>query len=112
MSAYKEAPAPKFEPDDDLAIRARILREAERIITQDRQDQYGNAENCFEDIAGLWTVYFNRTFTADDVAIAMVLLKVARIKANPAHNDSYVDAAGYVALGGEIVAAALRKVEL
>ena len=32
----------------------------------------------------------------------MVLLKVARIKGNAQHADSWVDIAGYSALGGEI----------
>jgi hypothetical protein len=32
----------------------------------------------------------------------MVLFKIARIKANPDHVDSYVDAAGYLAIAGEI----------
>jgi hypothetical protein len=32
----------------------------------------------------------------------MALMKLARMKANPAHVDSAVDLAGYAAIGGEI----------
>jgi hypothetical protein len=32
----------------------------------------------------------------------MTLFKIARIKGNPTHVDSYVDAAGYLAIAGEI----------
>jgi hypothetical protein len=32
----------------------------------------------------------------------MMLLKVARIKGNTRHLDSWLDAAGYAAIGGEI----------
>lgn len=86
----------------DVPVRAQILREAETVITKNRQDQYGNAEDCFGDIAALWTTYFRRTFTAHDVAMAMVLMKVARIKANPKHRDSTLDAIGYLALADEM----------
>ncbi len=82
--------------------RVTVLREAERVITQDRRDQYGAAEDCFADIAALWTTYTRRTFTAHDVAVMMALLKVARIKSNPGHADNYVDLLGYGALAAEL----------
>ena len=91
-------PAPAAAP-----ARAQILREAETVITKNRHDQYGSAEDCFGDIAALWTTYFRRTFSAHDVAMAMTLLKIARTKANPKHRDSYVDIAGYCSLAAEMV---------
>ena len=42
------------------------------------------------------------TVNGFDIAIMMTLFKIARIKGNPDHVDSYVDAAGYLALAGEI----------
>lgn len=89
--------------DGRASVRVTALREAEQVITKDRQDQYGDAEDCFGDIAALWTTYKRVTFTAHDVAVMMALLKVARIKANPQHNDSYVDGAAYLALAAEMI---------
>ena len=44
------------------------------------------------------------SFTSLDVAMMMTLLKVARIRSGTATDDSFVDAAGYIACGGEIAA--------
>ena len=38
-----------------------------------------------------------------DVAVMMTLLKLARIKSNPRHQDNWVDGCGYLACGGELV---------
>ena len=37
-----------------------------------------------------------------DVAIIMALVKIARLAASPGHEDSWIDLAGYAALGAEI----------
>jgi hypothetical protein len=41
-------------------------------------------------------------FNGFDIAMMLTLFKIARIKGNPDHVDSYVDAAGYLAIAGEI----------
>ena len=85
------------------ALRVQVLRDAERTITKDRQDQYGSAEDCFGMIAGMWSAYLGQPVTGFDVAQLMTLLKVARSKANPGHQDNQVDACGYQALAAEMV---------
>lgn len=82
--------------------RSDILAAAHHCITQDRQDQYGDAEDSFGLIAAYWSAHLDAHVSAHDVAVMMVLLKLARARANPAHADSYVDAAGYSAIAGEI----------
>lgn len=82
--------------------RAEILDTAKGYVTQDRAATHGDAERNFETIAALWSAYAEHPFTATDVAVMMTLLKCARIKANPAHLDSWIDGAGYLACGGEI----------
>ena len=47
-------------------------------------------------------VYKGVEFTANDVAMMMALLKIARIRTGTATDDSYVDLAGYAACGAEI----------
>lgn len=82
--------------------RSEILTEAQKVITKDRQDQYGKPENCFKAIADYWGLYLRCHLDPKDVAMMMVLLKVARNDANPSHTDNYVDICGYAALAGEM----------
>ena len=74
---------------------------AKEIITVDRQNQYGEVENNFQVIADLWSIWRNDTFTKEDVAIMMILLKVARMK-HQMKADSIIDVIGYAALCGEL----------
>lgn len=85
--------------------RGSVLNEAHRVITQDRQDQYGNAEDSFKLIAELWSPWLGITVSGYDVAMMMALLKVARARGNPGQLDNFVDGAGYLALAAEQVAA-------
>jgi hypothetical protein len=82
--------------------RVEILDTAKEYVTKDRADTHGDAESNFGLIAMYWSAHLDAYVGPEDVAIMMTLLKLARAKANPAHIDSYVDAAGYLALGGEI----------
>lgn len=80
----------------------------------DRGLNYGKPENNFKRIADLWNVHLiNRyaesstagelpTLDPHDVAMMMVLMKVARLENTPEHLDSWVDIAGYAACGGEL----------
>lgn len=91
--------------------RSEILEEAAKIVTTDREEQYGSPENNFEVIAALWDEYllarryfkgFRFKITAHDVAIMMCLLKIARIATGQPKADNYIDLAGYTACAGEI----------
>ena len=82
--------------------RADILAEASRIVTTDRNNQYGEPEELFDQIAAYWAFHLGHPVTAYDVAVMMGLMKCARMRANPAHRDSAVDACGYLAIAGEL----------
>lgn len=82
--------------------RNEILENAARIVSGDRDKQYGNPENSFTEIGSLWSAYLGREVTPLDVAIMMSLMKIARIKTGNFKEDSYIDACGYLACGGEI----------
>ena len=82
--------------------RKDILDAAAACVLSDREQQYGAPEDVFPVIAGLWSVYLDRTVKPHDVAAMMVLLKVARLAGNPAHADTWTDIAGYAACGGEL----------
>jgi hypothetical protein len=81
---------------------AEIARHAADLVSGDRNASHGEAHVNFENIRALWSAYLDRELTAVDVALMMVLLKVARTKAGRHNPDDYVDAVGYAALAGEL----------
>lgn len=84
------------------ATRKTILDAAATCVCKERNDQYGEPEDCFQDIANLWAAYKGVDFDPFDVAMMMSLLKVARAKANPQHTDNYIDLCGYGSIAGEL----------
>jgi len=90
--------------------RSEVLREAEKCVCGNREDDYGNPEDNFANISILWTDWLRIRFgaykhvllNAEDVAIMMVLLKIARIGSGIYKADNYVDGAGYLACASEI----------
>lgn len=89
--------------------RAEVLQQAEKCVCGKREQDYGSPENNFTLIAMLWSVYTGNTYTAEDVAMMMALLKVARIKSGTGTADSFVDLAGYAACAAEISTEVKRK---
>lgn len=90
--------------------RPEILDTAKKCVCGQREQDYGSPENNFQIIADLWSAYYGKKFTALDVSMMMTLLKIARIRTGTATEDSFVDAAGYIACGGEI--ATLRETKI
>lgn len=105
-----------------------ILAEADRIINGERNEQYGEPEDCFASIAAYWNKFLSAQvlrvleetrFDNDkyipsevwdknyliidkhDVAMMMILLKVARTNGTK-KKDNYVDIAGYAALAARM----------
>ena len=81
-----------------------ILGEALKIINGHRQDDYGSPEDSFQHIANYWNAYFKQVadyreegLTAEDIAIMMVLFKIARL-GHGYTRDSVVDICGYAAI--------------
>ena len=130
--------------------RGSILLDAFKTINGERQDMYGEPEDCFGLIAALWDDYLlgvaavrqrkrnkavhdgstnlgkpqfvaqmdaksrdnvvpNQSRTtlarpdAHDVAMMMALMKIARIVHGAGGGDSYLDAAGYIALAYDLM---------
>ena len=82
--------------------RAETLDKAKSCVCGQRETEYGSPEDNFSVIADFWSVYKGINFSANDVAMMMALLKIARIKSGTGTDDSYVDLAGYAACGAEI----------
>lgn len=84
--------------------RKEILAEAEKIVCNDRNVQYGEPEDNFNTIAKFWSTFLDIHITAPQVAAMMILMKTARIKASAGRDtDSWVDAAGYAVCGCELM---------
>lgn len=83
-----------------------ILNTANDIINGARKEEYGDAFDSFDRIAGLWSSYLDHHITPVDVAQMMILMKVSRganvAKFNAIQEDSLVDIAGYSALAYQV----------
>lgn len=83
--------------------RQRCLDEAGRIIQGQRDKQYGGPEENFGRIADMWSMIFGVEVTREDVAMAMVAVKVARYASKSGYQpDTWTDIAGYAACGFEV----------
>lgn len=83
--------------------RKEILEAAIKTVCEERQDSYGKPEDNFAIIAGLWSEYLGGVLLkAEDVAIMMILLKIARIQTGKFKPDNYIDIAGYAACAAEV----------
>jgi len=102
-----------LERDEPQTARQQILDEASETVHSGRDVTYGTPEDSFRNIASLWSAYWmakhpgamntvTRVFNSHDVAVMMILMKTARLAANPNHHDSAVDIAGYAACLGDI----------
>ena len=72
-----------------------ILAEAERLVTGDRDKDYGHPYFNFGRIALMWSAILDREVTRQEVALCMIALKVAR-QVHAPKRDNLVDICGYV----------------
>ena len=88
----------------DIRIRneeQRVFRKTIKIISGDRHEDYGDKTTNHQNIADLWSVFLGHKVTAQQAAICMLLVKVARLT-HKRTEDCYIDMAGYAAIAGEI----------
>ncbi len=79
-----------------------LLKKASELVRGDRHIEYGDKTLNHINIAGLWSSYLNVNINPHDVAVMMCLLKIARLKQGSRTEDTYVDAAAYMAIAREI----------
>ena len=78
------------------------LKTALKLLEGKREHEYGNKKENHENIANLWSAYLDHNISAHDVAILMLLLKIARAKFGNPSADTYIDMVGYSAIAGEL----------
>ena len=86
-----------------MKYASEILQIASNLVNGDRQNQHGDKVTNHNNIARLWSAYLDKNITANDVALMMTLLKVARTKCGSHNIDNYIDGAGYMGVAGEII---------
>lgn len=89
--------------------RTEILTQASELVNADRQSDYGKPDDNFQVIADFWQVYLQHHTRSSryriqphDVALMMILLKIARTFYGNSKPDTFIDMAGYAALAGEL----------
>lgn len=85
-----DRPGNPLKPIDDT-----LLSEAYQLVTGDRQQSYDHPSRNFHRIARLWSVALDKEVTPEDVAVCMVLVKIAR-QVHAPKRDNIVDAIGYL----------------
>lgn len=95
-----------------MMTRGDFCDAAKKIVTSDRNEQYGEPEDNFAVIAELWSVYLTHrrspscmaiALSPADVALMMTLFKIGRtVTAFESKDDTFIDAIGYLACAGEI----------
>lgn len=83
--------------------RQKALEEISAAVMKDRNADYGNPEDNFQDIADYWNIYLQKKLklhlSSVDVAVMNNLQKVARLQTSPLKGDHMVDIAGYGVCG-------------
>lgn len=82
--------------------RREVLDTAAELIDGQRADDYGDASESFARLSRIWSGILGQEVTAAQVALCLAGLKLSRLAATPTHADSWVDLAGYAALGAEV----------
>lgn len=86
--------------------RTDILDRAADIVNGEREEQYGTPEASMDRIARMWNAYLiaipHGMLAARDVAAMLALMKIARIRPGQCKLDTWIDLAGYAAIGGEL----------
>ena len=85
-----------------------VLGKAIELLNGNRLEEYGDPGESFARIRDYWNVYLNHKFSKDeplkftlsrqDVAMLMLLMKVARLEGPKYTKDSVVDIIGYATL--------------
>ena len=87
-----------------------MLLKAAELVGGQRAEDYGDKTVNHIRIAELWNYWLeesrksgaDKRITPYDVAMMMMLVKVARLMHSPGHQDSHIDIAGYASILEEI----------
>jgi hypothetical protein len=98
----KTRTVPKL-PAPSKWLAGEVLNGVAELVGGDRAKTHGDKLTNHQNIARLWSAFLQVNITADQVALMMVLLKVARTQHGGLNHDDYADMAGYAAVAAECV---------
>ena len=78
-----------------MTTKPSLIEEALQAV-EERGENYGHPRDNLRRISEMWSTYLGTEVAMSDVAMMMILLKVARTVETPCHRDSLVDIIGYV----------------
>ena len=81
--------------------REQVLQKAFKLVHGPRAKKYGPPLTNHQRIAAGFSVIFDQEVTPSQVVKALIWLKIARL-VNENDDDSWIDIAGYEAIGSEI----------
>lgn len=94
-----------------MTHRKELLEKAIGVTCGPRDEEYGSPKYNLANTAALWNAYLQAkfpypgdkvVFDAEDVAWLNTLQKISRATSGQAGDDTYLDAAGYAAIAGEV----------
>ena len=92
---------------DATSPRQQMLRDAEQLVANGRNKEYGDPTTNMTRTAEMLAAYLgNRTgreLEAHDVAAFGIILKLGRLAHDPTKLDSWTDVAGYASIGYETI---------
>ncbi len=84
--------------------RQDVLNRASEMIDGARQDTYGDPAESFARAAQIWSAILGTPVSPAQVAMCLAGVKLSRLAHTHDHEDSWVDLAGYAAVGAEVAA--------
>ena len=94
--------------EEELPLRAQLLREAEEITCGARNIDYGDPVTNHRNIATIAGVATGWDMDEHDAVMVLIAAKIARIRISPDKRDHYVDLMAYAGIAYECAMA--RKV--
>jgi hypothetical protein len=94
LAKWKHIPIYAFPSMKPIDEEEDVLEEALRITSGARQEEYGPPDKDFARTAAIWSALKGVDFTAAEVALFMIAVKLSREVHQP-KRDSAVDIAGY-----------------
>lgn len=81
--------------------RSQVLESARKIVVE-RECTYGGATKTLSAMSEMFSLYLDHPIEPHDVALIEILQKIIRLKQTRGlHADSWIDIAGYAAIGAE-----------
>lgn len=78
-----------------------LFKDVKKIL-EERENDYGEAEEIFSEVAKLWSQILGICLEPPDVVLCMIALKFCREQINP-KKDNVVDMIGYLKLYSDLV---------